>query len=558
MEIDKVEILKKIKSFLGAENELAIKEAKHQIKIFELVFEKEIDLFENNEKKELINPHEDPSNVEIIKVIDQFKIELRNEKERKKNSAQINIELKKNILNEFKNLIENKEKLNELAIGIKEVREKWNSVLEISPKIDHQLQKEFSKLNESFNYNFNIYKELKENDLKRNFSLKNQIIHELKNLKDLSDVKKIQIEVKILQNRWEEIGPTFKEHWNEIKNNYWNEINGIHKKIRAYYNNLKNSLKENLIAKKELIKKAELLSKKDINNLKNQEIVTKKFKELQEEWKNIGPVSKTLRKEIWLEFRSYADSFFSARKKYIEIERNKFKANYDQKILLINTAKKYVENIEKDSNPILIKKLQENWKKIGHAGKYAEQKLWKKFRTQCDAFFEGKNKIKKALIEKEKANLDAKNTIIKKIKEEKEMNFSKLKSLIDEFQKVGQVPRKNSNAIGKEFETLVNNCCNSSKFTNQEIHQIKKAVKVSFLSNTSNREKTYLEEKSRLNKLINNSVKETTQIENNLSFFSNAKGKMFDDFQEKIQLNKDKINSLKDELKKLSEAYNQK
>ena len=558
MEIDKVEMLKKIKSFLGAENELAIKEAKHQIKIFELVFEKEIDLFENNEKKELINPHEDPPNVEIIKAIDQFKIELRNEKERKKNSEQKNIELKKNILNEFKNLIENKEKLNELAIGIKEVREKWNSVSEISPIIDHQLQKEFSKLNESFNYNFNIYKELKENDLKRNFSLKNQIIHELKNLNDLNDVKKIQTEVKILQNRWEEIGPTFKEHWNEIKNNYWNEINGIHKKIRAYYNNLKNSLKENLIAKKELIKKAELLSKEDINNLKNQEIVTKKFKELQEEWKNIGPVSKTLSKEIWLEFRSYADSFFSARKKYIEIERNKFKANYDQKILLINTAKKYVENIEKDSNPILIKKLQENWEKIGHAGKYAEQKLWKKFRTKCYNFFESKNKIKKVIIEKEKANLDAKNTVIKKIKEEKEMNFSKLKSLIDEFQKVGQVPRKNTNVIAKKFETLVNNCCNVSEFTNEEIHQIKKAVKVSFLSNSSNREKTYLEEKSRLNKLINNSIKETTQIENNLSFFSNAKGKMFDDFQEKIQLNKKKINSLKDELKKLSEAYNQK
>ena len=558
MEIDKVELLKKIKSSFGAENELAIKEAKHQIKIFELVFEKEIDLFEKNEKKELINPHEDPPNVEIIKAIDQFKIELRNEKERKKNSEQKNIELKKNILIEFKNLIENKEKLNELAIGIKEVREKWNSVSEISPIIDHQLQKEFSKLNESFNYNFNIYKELKENDLKRNFSLKNQIIHELKNLNDLNDVKKIQTEVKILQNRWEEIGPTFKEHWNEIKNNYWNEINGIHKKIRAYYNNLKNSLKENLIAKKELIKKAELLSKEDINNLKNQEIVTKKFKELQEEWKNIGPVSKTLSKEIWLEFRSYADSFFSARKKYIEIERNKFKANYDQKILLINTAKKYVENIEKDSNPILIKKLQENWKKIGHAGKYAEQKLWKKFRIQCDAFFEGKNQIKKALIEIEKANLDAKNTVIKKINEEKEMNFSKLKSLIDEFQKVGQVPRKNTNVIAKKFETLVNNCCNVSEFTNEEIHQIKKAVKVSFLSNSSNREKTYLEEKSRLNKLINNSIKETTQIENNLSFFSNAKGKMFDDFQEKIQLNKKKINSLKDELKKLSEAYNQK
>ena len=51
-----------------------LKEAKHQIKIFELVFEKEMDLFENNEKKELINPREDPPNVEIVKAIDQTKL----------------------------------------------------------------------------------------------------------------------------------------------------------------------------------------------------------------------------------------------------------------------------------------------------------------------------------------------------------------------------------------------------------------------------------------------------------------------------------------------------
>ena len=51
-------------------------------------------------------------------------------------------------------------------------KENWNKIGDISPKIDHQLQKEFSKLNESFNYNFNIYKELKENDLKKKFFTK--------------------------------------------------------------------------------------------------------------------------------------------------------------------------------------------------------------------------------------------------------------------------------------------------------------------------------------------------------------------------------------------------
>ena len=58
-----------------------------------------------------------------------------------------------------------------------------------------------------------------------------------------------------------------------------------------------------------------------------------------------------------------------------------------------------------------------------------------------------------------------------------------------------------------------------------------------------------------INKLINTTLKETTQLENNLGFFSNAKGKMLDDFQSKIENNKVKISDWRDELKKLSEAY---
>ena len=557
MDIDKLEILKNIKNFLGAKNELAIKEAEHQIKIFELIFEKEIDNYEKSNHIDITNPREDLSNIEILKTIVEFRKKIKIDRNINKKIEQNNIEKKKNILIEFRCLIEKKEKLSDLVKGITVVRENWNRVGDISPKIDHQLQKEFSKLNESFNYNFNIYKELKENDLKRNFSLKNQIIHDLKNLKTLNDVKKIQIELKILQNKWEEIGPTFKEHWMEVKNNYWEAVNNIQKQIREHYQNIKITLNENLIAKKELVKKAEILSTEDIGNLKNQEIITKKFKALQEDWKKIGPVPKNVNEKIWLEFRSYADKFFSARKQNLEIEQKKIKENYHKKIVIIEKTKKYVDNIENDSNPILIKKLQEDWKKIGHAGKYVEQKLWKKFRTQCDAFFDAKNKHKKVLFEKEKRNLKAKNSIIAKIKEDKNLNFTNLKALIDEFQKIGQVPRKNSKNIVKSFENLINICCEKNNFTKEDIHKIKKAVKISFLSNSANPEKTFLEEKSRLNKLINNCIKETTQLENNLSFFSNVKGEILADFHRKINLNKEKINSLKDELKKLSEAYNQ-
>ena len=558
MGLNKDEILKNINSFLGADNELAIKEAEHQIKIFEVILEKEIEEFNKSESNKLENPEKDPKNIEIIKSIKLFRDELKRKKEKRKIEEKKNTETKKQILKEFQNLINSKEKLSDLASGIKEIKNRWNKIDNVSIPNEHSLQREFSKLNEAFNYNFNIYKELKENDLKRNFSLKNQIIYEIKELAKIKDIKKVQTELKLLQTKWEEIGPTFKEHWDEIKKNYWAEVNLIQKRIREFYNNLKTSLKENLDIKNKLIQEAKKLVNEDISNSKKLESVTSQFKRLQENWKKTGPVPRNISDKIWKEFRSYFDEFFAKRKEILNIEKGQLKENYNSKLLLIETAKKYVENVANDSNPLLIKKLQEKWKNIGHSGRFVEQKLWKKFRIQCDNFFDAKNKNKNAILNKEKENLKSKISLLDEIKKETKINFSKIMDFINRFQEVGEVPRKKSSEISKQFDEIISLFCSNNKFSSEENHQIKRAVKASFLSNSSNPDKAFIDEKNRINKLINQTIKETTQLENNLGFFSNAKGKMFDDFQVKIQKNNEKITDLRDELKKLSEAYHKK
>ena len=555
MELNKDEILKNINSFLGAENELAIKEAEHQIKIFEVILEKELKEYQKKDSKEIENPEKDSKNIEIIRSIKQFRDDLKRKKEKRKFEEKKNTESKKQILKEFENLINSKEKLSDLANGIKEIRNKWNKVENVSIPNEHILQKEFSKLNEAFNYNFNIYKELKENDLKRNFSLKNQIIYEIKELAKIKDTKKIQTELKLLQSRWEEIGPTFKEHWDEIKKNYWAEVNLVQKRIREFYINLKTNLKENLDIKIRLIQEAKDLANEDISNPKKLENITSQFKKIQEKWKKTGPVPRNVSDEIWKDFRSHFDEFFNRRNEILNTEKGQLKENYNAKLLLIETAKKYVENVANDSNPLLIKKLQEKWKNIGHSGRFAEQKLWKKFRIQCDNFFDAKNKNKNAAISKEKENLKIKISLLDEIKNETIINFSKIMDFIKRFQEVGEVPRKKSIEITKKFDEIIIHHCSNSEFSNEQNHQIKRAVKASFLSNSSNPEKAFVDEKNRINKLINQIIKETTQLENNLSFFSNAKGKMFDDFQIKVQKNNEKIIDLRDELKKLSEAF---
>jgi hypothetical protein len=558
MQLNKESILKSIKSFLGADNELALKEAEHQIKIFEVIFEKEIEDFKKSEPKEIEDPEKDSNNIEIINAIKLFKEDQKRKKEKRKKEEKTNTEAKRQILKAFENLINSKEKLSDLATGIKEIKNRWNKIQNVSIQNEHSLQKEFSKLNEAFNYNFNIYKELKENDLKRNFSLKNQIIHDIKGLAEIKDHKKVQLELKLLQSKWEEIGPTFKEHWEEIKKNYWLEVNIVQKRIREFYNNLKTSLKENLEAKNKLVKKAKDLVDEDTSDSKKLESITAQFKKLQEDWKNIGPVPRNISDKIWIEFRSYFDKFFDKRKEILNTEKSHLKENYNAKLLLIETAKKYVTNVANDNNPLLIKSLQEKWKTIGNSGRFAEQKLWKKFRIECDNFFDAKNNIKNEVLEKEKENLKIKISLLDKLKNETKINFSGMMDFIKNFQEVGEVPRKKSNEISIQFDKLINYHCSKGDFSNEENHQIKRGIKASFLSNSSNPEKAFTDEKNRINKLINQTIKETTQLENNLSFFSNAKGKMFDDFQIKIQKNKEKIITLRDELKKLSEAFHKK
>lgn len=557
MQINKENILKSIESFIGADNELAIKEAEHQIKVFEVVFQKEIENFQEKgeEDEKNLNPENEQENILILKAIQAFKKEQGDRKNKKKEEEKSNIKLKKEILENFQILINSKEELGHLARGIKEIRTNWNKIGTISTNEDHKLQQKFSKLNESFNYNFNIYKELKENDLKRNFSLKNQIIHELKNLSELKDYSKLHIELKILQNKWEEVGPTFKEHWEDLKKKYWSEVHIIQKRINEFYSNLKTNLKDNLENKKKLIEKVKELSSQQTNNSKEWDLLANQLKKCQAEWKKIGPVPKKENDKIWKEFRSYFDMFFDKRNEFLKIEKDNNKENYDSKLELIETAKKYVENIKNDSNPLLIKKLQEKWKGIGNAGRFAEQKLWKKFRAQCDLFFETKKQNRNSIFSAEKENLKTKNSLIIEFKKSGKSSFLDLMNFIDEFQKTGEVPRKKSEEIIKGFENLINQIIIDNNFTKEEKHKITRAIKSSLLSNSSNPETTFINEKNRINKLINTTLKETTQLENNLGFFSNAKGKMLEDFQSKIEKNKVKISDWRDELKKLSEVY---
>ncbi|GIR59220.1 MAG: hypothetical protein CM15mP65_18010 [Crocinitomicaceae bacterium] len=110
----------------------------------------------------------------------------------------------------------------------------------------------------------------------------------------------------------------------------------------------------------------------------------------------------------------------------------------------------------------------------------------------------------------------------------------------------------------KNFEAAVKN--GWRKINSQMNNVTKFKSKLNLLSNnSSDPDKAFMQEKSRISKLIDKTLKETSQLENNLNFFSASKGSsMLDQFQQQIDQNKKQIDNWREELKKLRDAYRQK
>ncbi len=560
--MEKIEIKKNLEAFVNAENELAIKEANHLIQVFNALFQKEMEEYKNvaepdNPELEKLDPEQEPINLEINKLITDFINKRKEQKEEAQKQAKSNIEKKKEILQQFKELIATKENIGFLINGIKKIRLEWSEIGAIPRDQHNELQGEFSKLNDEFNYNINIYKALKENDLKVNYSLKNKIIHELKALEKEKKIKTLDAKLKKIQLEWDSTGPTFKEHWEELKNSYWELIHFHYDRIKTFYKEQKENSAENLAAKNKLIEKAKELVADLPKEHAGWEKINNELTELQEKWKSIGPVPKKVNDEIWKSFRTHYDSFYGAKKEFYHAKNTVQKKYANQKKELIEKAKNIAENLAFKEGLKEIKKVQEDWKKIGHAGKFAEQKLWKNFRSQCDAFFNKKDAEVKAIEAEAEKNLELKKSIIQKINAidpENEKAIEDFSDLRKQYLNSGKSPKNNAKNINSTYEKAVLQMHKKLSGSKTDLQQIMDQIKLVGIKDTFDPEKTLLFEKEKIRKKINAMTKEVLNYENNLGFFSSSKGEnpLLKNVTTNIENGKKEIEKLKRELKKLS------
>ncbi len=535
----KEELVKEIKTLIKSDNILEVKkEIESFFKEYDSIFEKEtaekLAVFvSDGDKPEFFSMPKDDSDHGLEAYKGQFKEKLKNAIESKKAAEKKHYDIKQLLLSELKHLVENEEIISAAYDSFNGIKERWANVGNIPQNHVKEMQHEFRLLTEEFYYKIQIYKELQQNDLKKNFEQKQDVIARLKMLLKEENIKELEVLMRALLVEWDAVGPTFKEKWEEIKTDFYGTYHELNDKIKTHYKQIREEQKENLNKKRALIEKVKTLLSEDLKTNKQWQSASNTIKELQEEWKKIGFVPAAYNQKIWNEFRSAGNELFAKKKEFFGEVKEQQKEITKVKKDLITKAEQLLVSVKEDAKEDWanatknIISLQREWKNAGSAIRQDEQKLWSKFRKTCDDFFEVKDQQNKSQRDAEGQNLKLKDEVIAELKSYKagKTQEDSLKSIVEltvKYNAVGFIPFKQKEKQEKAFEKAVESAYKVAGVSKEQKEELLFSQRVEQLKSGKNSLKSLEYERISVRQDINKAKDEELQLANNLGFFSGS------------------------------------
>ncbi len=559
--MEKQTFLDELKALVANEDKLSIGRDVNELRtrfddfVLEDERKKQVAVLEAKENGENVEfeREEDPIRNEFYEVYKEFKSAWSLALDSKKAIQSENLKQKRSLITRLKDLIANEEHIGAAFNAYKEIHEAWKLIGEIEREKRAEVQAEYSKLLEDFFYNMKIYRELKEHDFHRNEQVKLEVIQKIKDLASNESLRDIEGLIKTYQNEWDEIGPVNKDRWEAIKESYLEVVRSVYERINKFYEDKRAVQADNIEKKQILLSKAIELNSSisEVKTIKDWDEKTQELLSIQEYWKQIGFGPKKENEEVWQLFRTECDSFFAKKKAFFDELRSGFDAIVTQKEQIIAQANQLKESTDWKKTSEQLVALQKKWKNLGNAGQKNEQRLWKDFRSACDAFFNAKQGFYDEQDKLNETNLVAKRELISKIQEyviaeDKQQALADLKEFTNTFNAIGHVPMKEKDGIYTDFKTAIDNHYKSLNLEGEEKEKVLFQSKIETLKSSPNAGKLLDREKADLRKQIDILKQDVIQYENNLGFFANSKGAndLKKEVEKKIEFSKRKIDEM--------------
>lgn len=463
-----------------------------------------------------------------------------------------NLERRNNLIEELKNLIENADPKT-MYNDFQEIQNRWKSIGPVPKTKYNDTWRTYHHHVERFYDLLHLNKDFRELDFKHNLEEKLGLIERAEALNDIEDVNVAFKELQELHRLWkEEVGPVAKENREEVWGKFSEATKKIHDKRHQYFRELKSKYQEMIDIKLAVAAeiKAYDTSKNKTHNDWQKSIV--EIEKLRKKYFDIGKLPYSKSEAVWQEFKAATKKFNTAKNAFYKNEKSAQNDNLKRKMELVELAESLKDSEDWNETTNTMKRIQSDWKKIGHVPRKFSDDIWKRFKNACNHYFDRLHALKNEQNKEQLATVEAKKDYIEQVKSQDIKTEEDVERVLGEWRDLGALPR-NARHLDEKFNKAMDAHLEKLDLNRVDVEMMKfKNVVDSYLSQEDYRKLD--SEQFFIRKKIDETVREMQQLENNLSFISNATEdnplvqnvrKGIQEFKDQLDLWQEKLDYLK-------------
>ncbi|WP_346882032.1 DUF349 domain-containing protein [uncultured Algibacter sp.] len=472
-----------------------------------------------------------------------------------------NLANKLEIIEELKGLFTDEENINTTYKHFKELQERWRKTGPIPRDKYNNAWNSYHHHVEVFYDYLHLNRDLRDLDFKHNLEKKLLIIERAEELAQDDNVIRAFRELQELHKMWkEELGPVAKQHREEIWERFKVATKLINDKRQVYYQEVDKIHEKNLEHKLEIITSINAINNEENNSHNSWQKKIKAIEALREAFFNAGKVPIKVNESTWAKFKDSVRTFNRQKNAFYKDQKKDQYTNLQNKLDLIKIAEDNKDNDDFEATTPLMKKIQNDWKKIGHVPRKDSDKIWKQFKAACNHYFDRINANRNAASLEQLDVYNKKNELLNSLKDlklptDKDAGIEAIKMQIATWKTLGRVPNDKRYIEGK-FQKAIDELLSGLNMDKNEVEMIKYENKLDAL-NSSDDKRNLDNERSFIRKKIDDVKGQINQLENNLQFFTNVNddNPLVKEVHTNIKKHKEDLDLLKAKLRKIKDLY---
>ena len=441
------------------------------------------------------------------------------EKEQKEN-----LEKRLQLIEELKDLIDNAE-ASTMYKNFKVLQDKWRTIGQIPHSKYNDVWRTYHHHVERFYDLLHLNNDFRDLDFKHNLEEKTRLAEKAEALAQEDDVNHAFKELQILHRLWkEDIGPVARDMREEIWSRFSEATKKIHHKRHEFQDKLDEKLNDNIELKLAVIEKIKAINVDNITSHKLWQDSIKNLELLRDKFFAAGRVPKSKNEEIWQLFKDATRNFNKSKNSFYKNIKKDQSENLGKKILLVEQAESLKESDDWNMSTEVYKKIQSEWKKIGHVPRKDSDKIWKRFKDACNHYFDRLHEKQDGTSKDQVEIFNKKKDFIEQFKEqidqEDNLTLDLVNAYIKDWRELGRVPVKMRH-IDTKFNKTLDVAYKKLNIDKKEAAFLKfKNIIDSYVEQNDVRKID--SEQLFVRRKVDEITKEIKQLENNISFISNA------------------------------------